>query len=388
MVTAVATDVIADLLTARRDELLAAAAGDSEVRRHLAQNHDLLCDALRGGRAVQPQELHFLVREAALQAGRGISLADFLEAFQAYRSLVWDAVLEASAGSAAAADQALAATSTVLAYADLATTRASTAYLASQQWLAADSERVRRDLLEDLLAAGAPQSAAGNAAARAVGLEADASFVLVVAVSTGALDDDGALSTGARTLSAAVGGAAEPLTVPRHAEIVLVHPCAADEPPGLRPRLVTACERLASQGIVLAVGVSTVHGGLDAADAAYREASQAARRVAEAGGVLSLSELSAFDYLTAGHDETARRLIPARIARFVGEDRAHGGHLVKTLVVYADADLNAKVASERLLVHVNTVHHRLGRIAEKTGYDLRRLADVIDLLIAVRLVDR
>ena len=31
--------------------------------------------------------------------------------------------------------------------------------------------------------------------------------------------------------------------------------------------------------------------------------------------------------------------------------------------------------------------YRLGRIEEKTGCDLRRLADVIDLLIAVRLAD-
>jgi sugar diacid utilization regulator len=388
MTSAAATDLIADVLTARRDELLAAAAEAYDVRRYLAQHHDLLCDALRGGRAVQPQELDFLERDAALHARRGISLADFLGPFRTYRGVVWDAVLEASAGSAEAADQALAATWTVLAYVDLATTRAGAAYLDTQQQPAADRERVRRDLLEDLVAAGAPQTAAGVAAARAVGLEADARFVLVAALPTGALDDDGALSRAARTLSAAVRGAAEPLAVPRHAEIVLVRPCATDEPPELRSRLVTACERLASQGVVLAVGVSTVHGGLDAVGAAYREASQAARRVAGGGGVLSLPELSAFDYLTARHDETARRLIPARIARFVSEDHAHGGHLIKTLVAYAEADMNAKVAAERLLIHVNTAHHRLGRIAEKTGYDLRRLADVIDLLIAVRLVDR
>ena len=34
------------------------------------------------------------------------------------------------------------------------------------------------------------------------------------------------------------------------------------------------------------------------------------------------------------------------------------------------------------MIHVNTAHHRLGRIAEKTGCDLRRLSDVLDLLIA------
>ena len=251
--------------------------------------------------------------------------------------------------------------------------------------LIADVLTARRDLLEDLLETGAPQTAAGLEAARAAGLEADSRFVLVAAR---ALDGDGALSRAARTLAGAVRGAEEPLAVTRHGEIVLVRPCAPDEQPELRARLAEASEQAASEGIVLAIGVSTVHRGLDAVGAAYREASQTARRVAVEGGVLSLPELSAFDYLTVRHDETARRLVPARIARFVSEDRAHGGHLIETLLAYAEADMNAKVAAERLLIHVNTAHYRLGRIAEKTGCDLRRLADVIDLLIAVRLVDR
>jgi sugar diacid utilization regulator len=401
MATAVATDLIADVLTARRDELLAAAVEaflaripDAEpalvedARRHTAQHHDLLCNVLRRGRAVQPQELDFLERHAAMRARQGISLTDLLEAFRTYRTAVWDAILEASAGSAAAAEQALAATGTVLAYVDLATKRAAVAYLEAQQRLVADSERVRRDLLEDLLEAGEPQTAAGAEAARAAGFEGYARFLLVAAVTTGALDDDGALSRAATALAAAIRGAGEPLVVTRRREIVLVRPCAHDERPELRSRLAGACERLASEGLVLAVGVSTIHCGLEAVAAAYGEASRAARRAAGEGGVLSLPELSAFDYLTVGQDETARRVIPARIARFVSEDRAHGGHLVRTLLAYAEADMNAKAAAERLLIHVNTAHHRLGRIAEKTGCDLRRLADVIDLLIAVRLVDR
>jgi sugar diacid utilization regulator len=69
------------------------------------------------------------------------------------------------------------------------------------------------------------------------------------------------------------------------------------------------------------------------------------------------------------------------------EDRQHGGPLTRTLLAYAAADLNAKAAAEELLIHVNTAHHRLGRIAEKTGCDLRRLSDVIDLLIAIRLTN-
>ena len=80
-------------------------------------------------------------------------------------------------------------------------------------------------------------------------------------------------------------------------------------------------------------------------------------------------------------------MIDPEIELFVAEDREHGGALTRTLLAYAAADLNAKAAAEELLIHVNTAHHRLGRIAEKTGRDLRRLSDVIDLLIAIRLTD-
>jgi DNA-binding PucR family transcriptional regulator len=75
------------------------------------------------------------------------------------------------------------------------------------------------------------------------------------------------------------------------------------------------------------------------------------------------------------------------VRRFVEEDAAGGGALIGTLRAYAAANLNAKVAAERLYVHVNTAHHRLSRIAEKTGCDLRDLADVQELLIAIKLLD-
>jgi hypothetical protein len=404
MATAVATDLIADALTARREELLSAAMDAyvtrivayreaepallEDVRRHTEQHHDRLCEVLRRGRPIAAGELEFVERHAALRARRGIPLADFLEAFRSYHNIVWDAVLDASRESHTAADQALAAARTVIGYVDLATTRASAAYLDARQLLLADGDRVRRDLLEDLLTMGAPQTAAGLAAAREAGLDSDASYVVIAAVATNALGDDGALPRAARTLATATRGATAPLTVTRHGEIVLVRPRTTGERVALRSPLVKACKRAASQGVDLAVGVSTVHDGLAAAGAAYREASEAVRRVAETGGVLSLPDLSAFEYLTLRDDAVAPRLIPPEIQRFVAEDREHGGHLIETLLAYAAADLNAKVAAERLLVHVNTAHYRLGRIAEKTGCDVRRLSDVIDLLIAVRMTDR
>jgi sugar diacid utilization regulator len=142
-----------------------------------------------------------------------------------------------------------------------------------------------------------------------------------------------------------------------------------------------------SSGLVLAIGVSTIQDDVSTLGDAYREASLALRRVAESGGVLSLPDISAFEYLTLREDAVARRLIAPEIERFVTEDRRHGGALTRTLLAYAAADLNAKAAAKALLIHVNTAHHRLGRIAEKTGCDLRRLSDVIDLLIAIRLTE-
>ena len=135
------------------------------------------------------------------------------------------------------------------------------------------------------------------------------------------------------------------------------------------------------------MGVSTAQDGVATLGSAYREASLALGRLGPRGGVLSLPDMSAFEYLMLRGDQVARRLIAPEIERFVAEDREQGGQLTRTLLAYAEADLNAKAAAEALLIHVNTAHYRLARIAEKTGCDLRRLPDVIDLVIAIRLYE-
>ena len=61
------------------------------------------------------------------------------------------------------------------------------------------------------------------------------------------------------------------------------------------------------------------------------------------------------------------RLLSPAIRRFVEEDTTGCGALTATLLAYAAAILNAKVATQRLYIHVNTAHHRLARIEEKTG---------------------
>jgi DNA-binding PucR family transcriptional regulator len=103
--------------------------------------------------------------------------------------------------------------------------------------------------------------------------------------------------------------------------------------------------------------------------------------------VVALSELSAFEYLTLRADPTASRLIPPAVHEFVANDMADGGPLIATLREYVACDLNARRAADNLHIHVNTAHYRLSRIAERTGCDLRRVSDLIEILIAARLAD-
>src|SRR4051812_44845506 len=103
--------MIVDLLESQRDALVAAAveritsripayrdAGPTvvaDVRQHVEEHHDLLCAAVRQDRSPKPRELVFVERHAARRARQGIPLGDFLAAFRAYHTIVWDAIASA-----------------------------------------------------------------------------------------------------------------------------------------------------------------------------------------------------------------------------------------------------------------------------------------------------
>jgi sugar diacid utilization regulator len=75
------------------------------------------------------------------------------------------------------------------------------------------------------------------------------------------------------------------------------------------------------------------------------------------------------------------------VRAFLDEDRARGGALIATVRAFADADLNLRVAAERLQVHPNTAQYRLRRVQERSGRNPRRIADLLDLLVAMTLDD-
>jgi sugar diacid utilization regulator len=258
-------------------------------------------------------------------------------------------------------------------------------YVEVEQLLLARGERVRRDLLDDLLAGRLPPLGPRDEARRAASIEPHGTHIVLTALPEGPDSDEHALHAAAAALGRIGAGVSMPLAVLRGEEIIAIVPAAPARARALSNAVRDVQAKLAAQGMRLVIGASTIVSGIEQIPAAHREATGARAIAVRHGGVLCLCDLDAFDCLTLLGNETASRLIPADIASFVEEDLADGGVLTTTLLEYAAADLNAKVAAERLFIHVNTAYHRLSRISERTGRDLRGLNDVIELLIAIKL---
>jgi len=376
-----ATQLILGEIPAYRD---ATAALRDDVREHVLAHLRISLSTFSEARAVTREELLFVRGHAARRVGH-IPIAEFVNAFYVGERVLWEAAL-ASAHDDDSRRAALVFASHLPRYFEVATTHAAEVYIEAEEQLAATGERIRRDLLEDLVAGVPPVAGPRMDAARAAGLETGSPCLVVSAAATAANRDESLLRSAASALARAIGGVIAPLTVVRHGKIDLVARAPGRGADAVRHRLELTQRRLTDGGLPLAIGVSTVVSGLDQIADAYREAELARASLDPAPGVVALTGMSAFDYLTLRRDPTASRLIPDPIREFVDDDARQGGVLIATLSAYVASDLNARRAAEQLHIHVNTAHYRLGKIAERTGCDLHRFADLAEILIAARFV--
>jgi hypothetical protein len=356
-----------------------------DVRAHVLSHLRASLATLGSDREVTREDLLFIRPHAARRARR-VSVTDFVQAFYVGERVLWDAAL-ALAHDEDSRRAALAFATHLPRYFEVATTHAAEVYLEAQEQLAATGERIRRELLEDLLAGHELEPGPCLDAAAAAGLRDGGPFLVISATPCERINDEELLRGGAIALARAAGGPTFPLAVVRRNEIVVVVPARDGVAPTLVPRLDDVQGRLAGGGLPLSAAVSTAVAELAQLPDAYREASTLRSAYGSTPGVRSMTEMSAFEYLTLRPEATARRLIAPAIHEFVERDADDGGPLVATLRAYVECDLNARRAAEQLHIHVNTAHYRLGRIAERTGCDLRRVSDLIELLIAARLAD-
>lgn len=361
----------------------APAALRANVTAHVLAHFRALARGFREQRAVTYEDLLFVRAHTTTRVGQ-VPIADYIHAFQTGQRVLWDAALSL-AHDDASRTAVLALASYLPRYFEVATTLAAEVYLEAEQQLAATGERVRRDLLDDLLAGRPIPTGPELDAAHAAGLTSGSPCMVILATPTVAAVDEHALRGAAASLARAASGAVAPLTVIRRDEIVIVAAVPDDSTSPFEGRLAGAQRRLASGGLPLAAGVSTVVAGVNQVQDAYREADFARASLQASPGLLALGGLTAFEYLTLCMSPTAQRLISPSVRRFIAEDTRDGGQLIATLDAYVGADLNAREAADRLHIHVNTAHYRLGRIAERTGCDVRCVPDLIEILIAARL---
>jgi hypothetical protein len=360
-------EIAEDLLASLRREVAAYAAAEgpelAALSAHCRDHVDAFLDVVRSGRVPRGMTANFVVQFAEHGARQGFELEVLLRGYRTNaRTLTHWVGEQASAATTEGLRAALAVTRMVMEYTDSVSGILAEAFLHESQRLLAEAGSLQRDLLEDLLTGRATAAGGLEARVRAAGLEPGTALQLAV-LTAGDLGR-AAEAVGHQFRMSRVRG----LRVARHDELVVIAPAGA----ALRQMFIRASEREP-----LAAGISLPVASLDQIPRAHMEARRALA-LAPAGGVLRLADLSLFDYLLAGADDTAPRLGPDGLDQLAAPLR-------ETLLTYAACDLNVGAASRRLHLHPNTVHYRLRRIERLTGRDVRRLVDVIDLVAAVRL---
>jgi sugar diacid utilization regulator len=385
-------DVVERAVVALRAEIPAYRDGGErfvdDLRDSVRAHFSVKLAALLEDRMVTLDDIGFVRAAATRRARAGYALEDYLNAFRVGQQAFWEAVLDCAGESPFGHEAALALAGPLMRYCDFASTHAARAYVEYQQYMVADADRERRDLLEHLLAGELPTRGPLLAAAQGYGIAADARMLVAAAVTVDACDAD-APHVGSAAIACAGLHDAKTLVVVRQTEIVAVLVLGADADPCRMCDRVDALQaRLCHEGVALAMGVSTVATGVGGLPRAYEEAHVALAGVGDGGGVAALARLSPFDYLTLRADGTARRLVNPRLRAFLEEDRDRGRVLTATIRALAECDLNVRAAAERLQVHPNTAQYRLRRIEERTGCNPRRVADLLDLLVAIAIDDR
>jgi hypothetical protein len=341
--------------------------------------------AIAEQRSFNDEDVAFLWPHIRRRTEAGVAEGDMMAVVRIFQRVLWDAIVELAGEDEEGRAAALIFARPLIDYIDVLSDTVNKAFVEAEEAIASNASGARSELLELLLSGLPPAPGPALNAARAAGLTASGQLLVIVARHPPPAIDQTALRVAALALAGA-GWNHTGLAVVRGSEIVVIRPTLEQEAESVARALQAAHARLNERGISLAIGISTVHERMTDIPAAYAEACQALEHVRESGGVLSLSGLGALDYLIlrAG-DRTAWRLVPAAIRNFVEDDARHGSVLSDTLLAYVACDLSVKLAAERLFVHPNTAHYRLAKIEDRTGCDVRRLADVQLLTIAVRL---
>ena len=356
-----------------------------QVALHCRTTNETFLQCVTQRRWSAEKDFPLAAANALNRVAQGVSLADYLRAFRLAQDEFWRSLVVIVTSRDIDRGVLVDVATVLMQVFEVGSSVAARSYLEAAQYRLANRDRILRDLMEDLLAGRDPTIEPRRQILRDVGLLPDGDLAVVTARPG---DDDDAALQSLRTHLNRLDAGEHGLIVPRHDEVVAVLPVRRTTFDALPDRLNDVREFLRAKGSDVAFGISGVHRGWAGIAEAYREAQVARHGLEHSGGVRSLAQMSVLDYFVATQNATARGLIDARVRAFVEEELAGDGAYLETLKAYVASDLNAKVAADRLHLHVNTAYYRLDRVSERTGHDLRRLDEVLDLMIAVAMLEQ
>jgi hypothetical protein len=117
-------------------------------------------------------------------------------------------------------------------------------------------------------------------------------------------------------------------------------------------------------------------------------AARRAARLASAGGaggrIARYESMGTHEVLLGLDDEVMRAYEDLVVGPLLDHDDRHGSHLVLTLGEFLERSCGYQSSAQALGIHVNTLRYRLATIERVTGRNLHRMADRVDLFLALR----
>lgn len=137
----------------------------------------------------------------------------------------------------------------------------------------------------------------------------------------------------------------------------------------------------------IAMGRSRAKSDIDALDAALREAATAAER-SNSPGMVDVDALGLSGILAGlGGDEASQAFVAQVLGPVLAHDRTQGSHLIDTLAAYLRHGCRPGPAAAELCVHRHTLAYRLDRVSALTGRDLRDGDALVEVGLALRLLN-
>jgi len=165
--------------------------------------------------------------------------------------------------------------------------------------------------------------------------------------------------------------------------VVVVAPAA--EPRALASRIAAA---LAERDVTITIGIAPDPVQVDGLEDALSDARRAAHAAASSGrrgDVVSRQDLGIHALLHEDHGEL-RTFAERLLHPLLDYDDTHDSNLLATLDAYLDSGGNATETARRLILHVNSLYYRLGRIRELGAYDLDDPDTRFELQLALRVL--